>query len=307
MAGMNFSLQRCIPHFALIIGMTAWASSFIGLKFALSVYSPFEVIAGRMFVASVICLPFLRQFFRFLKDRKKALILLAGVLSEPCCYFLFETSALRYTSSAQAGMVLAIMPLCVGFCAWLLLREKQSLYAWLGFILAFFGVFWLSFSGETSQSVPNPFLGNMLELGAVFCGVGYTLSCRSLTASMSPWLFTAAQSFGGLLFYLPLNLLPLEFDPVVLNVEIPGWLPFVSIIYLGLIVSLLGYGFYNYGVSKLSATEAAAYINLIPVITLIIGVLFLEESLSATQYFASFAILGGMLLSQYKPKKKDFA
>lgn len=304
---MNFSMQKCIPHLALIVGMTAWASSFIGLKFALSAYSPFEVIAGRMFVASVICLPFLRQFFLFLKDRKKSLILLAGVLSEPCCYFLFETSALRYTSSAQAGMVLAIMPLCVGFCAWLLLKEKQSLFAWIGFVLAFFGVFWLSFSGETSDSVPNPFLGNMLELGAVFCGVGYTLSCRKLTTSMSPWLFTAAQSFGGFLFYLPLNLLPLEFTPVVLDVEIPGWLPFVSIIYLGIIVSLLGYGFYNYGVSKLSATEAAAYVNLIPVITLVIGVVFLEESLTPSQYFASLAILGGMLLSQYKTKKKDFA
>lgn len=304
---MNFSMQKCIPHFALIIGMTAWASSFIGLKFALSAYSPFEVIAGRMFVASVICLPFLKQFFLFLKNRKKALILLVGVVSEPCCYFLFETSALRYTSSAQAGMVLAIMPLCVGFCAWLLLKEKQSLFAWIGFVLAFFGVFWLSFSGETSESVPNPFLGNMLELGAVFCGVGYTLSCRKLTSSMSPWLFTAAQSFGGFLFYLPLNLLPLEFSPVVLDVEIPGWLPFVSIIYLGIIVSLLGYGFYNYGVSKLSATEAAAYINLIPVITLVIGVVFLEENLTATQYVASLAILGGMLLSQYKTKKKDFA
>lgn len=300
-------MQKCIPHFALIIGMTAWASSFIGLKFALSAYNPFEVIAGRMFVASVICLPFLKQFFLFLKNREKALILLVGVVSEPCCYFLFETSALRYTSSAQAGMVLAIMPLCVGFCAWLLLKEKQSLFAWLGFVLAFFGVFWLSFSGETSESVPNPFLGNMLELGAVFCGVGYTLSCRKLTSSMSPWLFTAAQSFGGFLFYLPLNLLPLEFSPVVLDVEIPGWLPFVSIIYLGIIVSLLGYGFYNYGVSKLSATEAAAYINLIPVITLVIGVVFLEEKLTATQYVASLAILGGMLLSQYKTKKKDFA
>ena len=77
-----------------------------------------------------------------------------------------------------------------------------------------------------------------------------------------------------------------------------------SIFYLGVVVSLLGYGFYNYGVSKLSATEAAAYINLIPVITLVIGVLFLEERLTTTQYFASLAILGGMLLSQYKAKKE---
>lgn len=296
--------QKLVPHLALIVGMTAWASSFVGLKFALTEYSPFEVIAGRMIIASVICLPFAKPLFGVLKNRRKALVLLAGVLCEPCCYFLFETSALRYTSSAQAGMVLAIMPLCVGLCAWLFLKEKQTLQAWIGFFLACFGVFWLSFSGETSVSAPNPFLGNMLELGAVFCGVGYTLSCRSLTSDMNPWVFTAAMGFMGAVFYVPLTFLPMEFTPVVLDVEIPGWMPLFAIVYLGVVVSLLGYGFYNYGVAKLSATEAAAYINLIPVITLIIGMFFLQEKLTAEQYCASAAILGGMLLSQYKFNRK---
>lgn len=305
---MNTSfLTTIIPHFALIIGMTAWASSFIGLKFALTAYSPFEVVVGRMLVASVICLPFLKPLFAVLKNRRKLYILLAGIICEPCLYFLFETSALRYTSSAQAGMVLAIMPLCVGFCAWILLKEKQTLQAWIGFVMAFFGVFWLSFGGESSQSAPNPFLGNMLELGAVFCGVGYTLSCRSLTADMSPWVFTAAMAYGGALFYVPLTFLPLEFAPVVLDVEIPAWMPLFAIFYLGIVVSLLGYGFYNYGVAKLSATEAAAYINLIPVITLFIGVCFLQEHLTAEQYVASALILGGMLLSQCKFKRHSSA
>ena len=300
---MNLNVQKCIPHLALVIGKTAWASSFIGLKFAMTAYTPFEVIAGRMLISSLICLPFLKPLITHM-TRKNFPVLLGGVHCEPCLYFLFETSALRYTSSAQAGMVLAIMPLCVGFCAWIFLKEKQSVHAWAGFILAFLGVFWLSFSGETSQAVPNPFLGNMLELGAVFCGVGYTLACRNLSAAMSPWVYTAAMSFGGVLFYLPLTFLPLEFSPVTLDVSIPDWLPLFSIFYLGVVVSLLGYGFYNYGISKLSATEAAAYINLIPVITLVIGVLFLEERLTTTQYFASLAILGGMLLSQYKAKKE---
>lgn len=297
-------LQKIIPHIALIIGMTAWASSFIGLKFALTEYSPFEVVAGRMIIASILCFPFLKPLLQVLKNRRKFLILFIGILCEPCLYFLFETSALRYTSSAQAGMVLAIMPLTVGFCAWLFLKEKQTLQAWTGFVMAFFGVFWLSFSGEVSASAPNPFLGNMLELGAVFCGMGYTLSCRSLTSDMNPWVFTAAMGYGGALFYIPLTFLPLEFTPVVLDVEIPAWMPLFAIFYLGIVVSLLGYGFYNYGVAKLSATEAAAYINLIPVITLVIGVVFLQERLTFEQYAASAVILGGMLLSQCKFNKK---
>ncbi len=298
-------LQKIIPHIALIIGMAAWASSFISLKVALTEYSPFEIVAGRMIVSSIICIPFLKALFELLKNKRKRLILLGGVICEPCLYFLFETSALRFTSSAQAGMVLAIMPLAVGFCAWLLLKEKQTLQAWIGFVMAFFGVFWLSFSGETTVSAPNPFLGNMLELGAVLCAVGYTLSCRSLTSDMSPWVFTAAMGYCGTLFYVPLTFLPIEFTPVVLDVEIPSWMPLFAIFYLGIVVSLIGYGFYNYGVAKLSATEAAAYINLIPVLTLAIGVVFLQERLTFEQYVASALILGGMLLSQCKFSKKS--
>ncbi len=297
--------QKIIPHIALTIGMFFWASSFIGFKFALTVYSPFEVVAGRMIIATIICSPLLKGLLPILKHPKKRLILIGGILCEPCFYFLFETAALRYTSSAQAGMVIAIMPLCVAFCAWLMLKEKQRLQTWIGFILAFVGVFWLSFSGESSQSAPNPFLGNMLELGAVFCGVFYTLSCRHITTEISSWVFTAGMALGGALFYIPLALLPIEVTPVVLDVEIPHWLPFVSIIYLGIMVSIAGYGLYNYGVSTLSATEAGAYVNLIPVITLIIGVYFLEETLTFEQYFASAFILIGMLLSQITFKKNN--
>ena len=144
----------------------------------------------------------------------------------------------------------------------------------------------------------------MLELGAVFCGVFYTLSCRHITTEISSWVFTAGMALGGALFYIPLALLPINVTHVVLDITIPNWLPFASIIYLGVMVSIVGYGLYNFGVAKLSATEAGAYVNLIPVITLIIGVYFLEEKLTITQYIASILILIGMLLSQITFKKR---
>lgn len=83
----------------------------------------------------------------------------------------------------------------------------------------------------------------MLELGAVFCGVGYTLACRNLSAAMSPWVYTAAMSFGGVLFYLPLTFLPLEFSPVTLDVSIPDWLPLFSIFIWALLSACLATAF----------------------------------------------------------------
>lgn len=69
--------------------------------------------------------------------------------------------------------------------------------------------------------------------------------------------------------------------------------------YLGGVVSLGGYGLYNVGVSRLSAAGAAAYTNLIPILTLASGVILLREVFLPGQYMASVLVVAGVLLSQW--------
>lgn len=290
--------QRIFSHVILILAMILWSSSFIGFKIALSVYNPFEVVAGRMVVASFFCIPVAKELWRVLKDKNLRFFLLIGVLSEPCLYFLCETFALHYTSAGQAGMVLALTPLCVGAGAWFFLAEKLPLQTWLGFITAVVGIVWLSFSGEASQAAPNPLLGNILEFGAVLCAVGYTLCVRRLVLSVRPIVYTAAMAFGGALFYIPLIFLPISIEPVVLDIVVPLWMPMASIFYLGSVVSLFGYGLYNFGLTRLPAGEVAAYINLIPIMTLGMGMLWLGEYLNPIQYLASALVIVGIIISQ---------
>ena len=293
-----------LPHLVLIVAMILWSSSFIGFKIALSVYSPFEIVAGRMVVASLFCIPVAKELWSALKDKRIRFFLLIGVLLEPCIYFLCETFALRYTSAAQAGMVLALTPVCVGAAAWFLLAEKLPLQTWAGFIIAVIGIVWLSFSGVASQTAPNPLLGNILEFGAVICAVGYTICVRHLALLVRPIVYTAAMAFGGAIFYIPLAFLPITVEPIMLDVIVPSWMPMAAIVYLGFGVSLLGYGFYNFGLTHLSAGEVAAYVNLIPIITLGMGVLWLGEYLNPVQYIASALVVVGIILSQTAKRQK---
>ena len=53
-------------------------------------------------------------------------------------------------------------------------------------------------------------------------------------------------------------------------------------------------------VTAWSAGQAAAYINLIPVITLLMGVGLLHEVFLATQYMASALVIAGLVLSQWR-------
>lgn len=291
-------MVRYLPHFALVLAMLVWSTSFPALKIALSEYTPPQVMAGRMLAASLICLPLIPSLIRALRDRVVRRTLLVCVLCEPCLYFLCETFALRYTSSAQAGMVLALLPLSVAAGAWLLLGERPARRVWVGFSLAIAGVCWLTFGSVATDSSPLPLLGNLLEALAVLCATGYTLSVRRLSNRVPPTIMTVAAPLAGALFFLPLSLVPLNLKPVSTGLDLPSWAPEVCILYLGTIVTFTGYGLYNYGICRLSAGRAAAYTNLIPVLTLFMGVLWMGDVLLPEQYAASALVLLGVFLSQ---------
>lgn len=72
----------------------------------------------------------------------------------------------------------------------------------------------------------------------------------------------------------------------------------MSILYLGSCVTLGGYGMYNYAISKVSVLTAAAYSNLIPIFTLILSAIILNEVLTLGQWISIFVVFIGVMISQ---------
>ena len=281
------------PGVLLLLAMLLWASSFIALKLAFESYHPMVVIFGRMLVAAV-CFLFLAKRLGGSQRRPGDLKYLAFmVMCEPCLYFLFEAQAVRNTTASQAGMVTAMLPLLVAVGASAVLHEKVTRRTLSGFALAIVGVCILSASGSASASAPRPALGNFLEFVAMVCATGYNITLKKLTERYSPLFLTALQAFVGAIFYLPFLFLP--------GVGLPGefhLVPALSILYLGVFVTLGAYGLYNYGVSRMPASQASAYVNLIPVFTVILGWAVLGEQFTVPQYGASLLVFVGVFVSQ---------
>jgi len=293
-------LTRILPHLALLMAMFVWATSFIALKIGLSAYSPTTLMAFRMTVAAAMFLPFARSLWRAFRCGGHWKLLGFMLLCEPCFYFLFETYALRYTSASQAGMVVAVLPVTVTIAARIALGERAAPRAAIGCVLAVGGVIWLSLDAVRTESAPNPMLGNFLEVLAMLCATVYTVSLKRLSTVYTPVQMTAVQSAAGMVFFVLLMLLAPPEPAVPASAEFPAWLPPAAVIYLGICVTLGGYGFYNYGVSRVRAGQASAYLNLIPVMTLALGVLFLREAFAPEQYLASGLVIAGVLLSQQR-------
>jgi len=283
--------------FSLILAMLIWGSSFVALKATLSDTQPYTIMFLRMFIASLCFVLFIKSFLKYKFTKKDIKLILLLSLFEPALYFIFEVNALRFTSASQAGVIASTMPIITAIFAGILLKELITRKLILGSILSMIGVIILSTNANTTSHATNPLLGNLLELGAMVCAAGYTIVAKHLSSKFSALFITASQSFLGTLFFLPFALY--EYNQYGFHTSSNSML---LIVYLGVIVTLGGYGLYNFALTKIDASRAAVFINLIPIFSVILAYLLLGEILNTIQIFASIIILIGVFIAEYQKR-----
>lgn len=290
------SVKADIPALcALATAMVLWSGTFIAMRVGLTAFHPVLLIFFRMLVSALLLLPLMRGWGRSAPYRKGDWrIILLMVLAEPCLYFMCEAYALRYTTASQAGVVIALLPLLVGVSAFFILKERLGKKTWAGFFLAVGGVIVLTLSGEDTASAPNALLGNTLEFLAMLMACVYTLCVRKLVG-YPPFFITGLQACGGVVFF---GLVCLLFG-ARLPEALPDFEPLLALFFLSF-STIVAYGLYNLGIARLGAGPAAAWSNLIPALTLIMGIVFLDERLTLMQSLAVLPILAGVVLSQMR-------
>ncbi|MEL3914741.1 MULTISPECIES: DMT family transporter [Aeromonas] len=289
--------MRPLPVLTLTLAMLLWSSSFIALKHVLEIWSFGQVLFMRMGGASCCWLLCYRQLGRvtYQKGDWRWLALMGAL--EPCLYFLLEVNALRYTSAGQAGMVCALLPLMVALVAFVLLGERVSRRQLLGFAIAIVGIALLGLGEGADEFAPNALLGNSLEMGAMLCAATYSVVFKKLSSRYGVMTLTALQAFVGMLF----------FAPFAFSAPWPAswaWQDMGVILFLGAFVTLGAYLLYNWSVTQVKVTLAAAYVNLIPVFTLLLAYLLLGETLTALQWVACAAVLAGIGVGQLPSGRK---
>lgn len=278
--------------FALLIASFLWGSSFIALKYVIGMYHPTLVIFLRMLTTLIICAtvlwPYVKRF-RYQSGDWKYLVGMS--VAEPCLYFLFEGYALEFTSASQAGIIVSCFPLIVAVLAFFMLKEHLSKAIIVGFMLCIAGGVGLTLVSPGTSDAPNPLLGNSLEFLAMVCAGLYTVCVKHLSGRYSPITLIGLQGVSGTLFFFPF----LFFVELPQSISIEG---ISAIIYLGSCVTLGAYGMYNYAISKVSVLTAAAFTNLVPVFTLLLAAILLNETLSWQQWLAVSTVFIGVLIAQ---------
>lgn len=275
---------------ALLAAMLLYAGSFVAMKAALNVLDPWLIVLGRMVLATAAFSLFWRRIPPAADVRRHLPALLVMALSEPCLYFVFEAKALTLTQASQAGMITALLPVMVTCAAGVFQGERTGRAGWVGLCLGAGGAGLLSVFTPEDQYSPDPLLGNLLEFAAMGCATVYTLMVKRLVRHFSPFFLTAFQVVTGSVFFAP----ALFFSPWPQTVS---WQALAPVIFLGLGVSVGAYSFYNFSLSRLSASRVAGAVNLIPAFTLAMGWALLGETIQGWQWLGIAMILAGARLT----------
>jgi drug/metabolite transporter (DMT)-like permease len=276
---------------ALLTTVVIWASTFVVTKAALADLGPLTLTAARFAVALVALAPAARP--RGLRPRllvRPAYIL--GGLTGVALFFALQNVGLTLTSAASASLIHASTPAIISLSAVALLGERLNARQAAGVALAVAGSALVAVAAPAGQQGANPLLGNLLMFGSVLAWAVYTVLGKRLAGVEDPLVSTAAGTAVGLACLLPLAAIEIATQgPPRLT-----WAGAGSILYLGVAASALTLVLWNYALSRVPASTASAFINLVPIAGALLAVLA-GEALSLAEIGGGLLALAGVWLS----------
>ena len=214
-----------------------------------------------------------------------ALALFAGMLP---VYWAAQT-----VSSGLISVIFGVTPIITGYLAWRFIHEQGfGGVKILGMLSGLAGLISI-FMGSTLMGVGYVYGVAAVVLAVILHSVS-SVWIKSMKSDMPAIMMVA----GGLLFAMPLfAAVYLIFAPPLVDV-IPLkalW----SIVYLGVIGSVVGFVCYYYLLKHLPASTVALITLITPVLALWIGYVFESEKVSFNVYVGTVLVLTGMALHQW--------
>ena len=298
---MNQKSYRVQGHLAVIFACVVWGTTFVSSKYLLQEFAPTEILFFRYLLGLGALFLFYPKRLKGTTWKQEVAFALAG-LCGITLYTLMENTALTLTQASNVGVVVSSAPLFTAILVSIFLKEEKiSFYFFIGFISAMLGIALISFHGSSHLEL-NP-IGDLLAVGAAIAWGFYNILLRKIHQfGYHPIQVNRRIFMYGLFFVLPV-LHPLDFNLGLYRFANP--FNVLNLVFLGLIASALCFVLYNVAVNRIGALKTSAYIYGIPVITIIMAVLFLDERMTVITGIGSALTLLGLVISEKKRKKVE--
>ena len=290
---MNGRAGAAVKYLPILLVMVFWGSMGVPSTYAVAELSPLWVLCLRSGIAVMVLFPAALRRNRGLRPAPGeggllAVLSLVGVVG---CNYLYYY-AVQNTALANVAILYALGPIITTVLAGIFLKETVRQGRCLGIVLAFAGVAALITNGDISAVFSIHFnRGDLAELGSASCLAAYTILSRRLKKTPPEcavfWLMLIAFAAT-----LPMALV-LEGGPGP-HISIRGIL---SLLYLGVLCSGLGYLLQQCSIRQIGASASAAFLNGISPITIRTAALILGEHVTFNQVLCMAVVFSGLYLN----------
>ena len=279
--------------FSTIIGF-----SFLFTKVALGFASPLTNLAHRYTVAALVLFILQQTKVIQVKLTKEDIVsILPMSFFYPLLFFMFQSFALQYISSSEAGILQALVPIITLILASVFLKEKTTLIQKFFLFLSVAGVVYIFLNKGANFGVETGILGFILMLGSVFSNAINNILSKYKGGQYRAIDLTVVVILVGFLVFNSLSLvthflsgnLTAYFEPL-------GHLSYLfSILYLGILASIVTASLSIYAIVRLGASTVSVFGNLGTVLTIVAGAVFLHEPIYSYHLIGAGLIIGGIL------------
>jgi len=288
--------RRLRIYLLLVMVVVIWGSYPTLVKIALRDMPPFTLAAFRCVLASTILAVI---FWRSTSPGEPPItrgdlagLVVLGVSGITVSTGLFYV-AVSLTTATNAVILTASTPVLVAVGGHLFVNERLSARQWSGVACSAAGVLLTVTRGEVRLLETPPSPGDGLVLVGQVAWATYTLCGKRVLTRLSPRVATTAAYLIGTAFLVPLAvLLAPAFPPAVLT-SVPSW---GVVVFQGTLGTLSHIWYYR-GIQSVGPSVTAVFMNLQPLVGVLLATLILGERLSAAQGLGTAAILAGVWLT----------
>ena len=271
-----------------------WGCSFIFIKLGLEFLTPFGVAFGRCALGALALLIYAKvKGISLPKNRRVQFHLwVVAMLLNVIPGILFALAETEVTS-ILAGIINAVTPLMTIIAILVINREEKPKSAQLfGLVLGFFGV--LTVLGAWKGLGDNPLWAILVLLLAVSC---YGISFPYTRKYVIPLKLQAESLMAMQLTLAAITLLPFYlYDGIARDEYRIG--PILGMIGLGVFGSGFAY-LWNFKVMQLAGSAIASSVTyLTPLVAIIVGIIFLNESITWNEPVGALIVLLGAAIAQ---------
>ena len=265
-----------------------WGGTFVAGRYLSGNAHPVSAAFFRFAIASVfLLLALLKVEGKLPKlDLRQALAVTGLGLTGIFAYNLFFFNGLTLIGAGRAALIIALNPVSITLCSALIYREALPLSRIVGIPLSVVGALVVITKGHPTLILSGGVgRGELLIFGCVLSWTLYSIIGKTAMRGLSPLAAVCWSSLAGTFLLL---------FPALYYGSLPesfgfSWLTWLSIGYLGLFGTVIGFLWYFEGIQKIGPSRAAVFINFVPVNGVLLATLLLGEALD-------LSLLGGGLL-----------